>query len=101
MRIGDGSSDVFSSDLAPARQGSRAGSRERRRELPAMSSLPAENVRPGLAGARRRVVKIGSALLVAEAAGSIRHDWLDALTDDVAALMRRGTEVLQIGRAHV
>src|SRR3546814_11402731 len=80
MRISDWSSDVCSSDL------------ERRRELPAMSSLPAESVRPGLAGARRLVVKIGSALLVDEAAGSIRRDWLDALSDDVAALMRRGTE---------
>lgn len=73
-----------------------------------MSSLPAESVRPGLAGARRLVVKIGSALLVDEAAGSIRRDWLDALSDDVAALMRRGTEVLlvssgaiAVGRRHL
>src|SRR3546814_7199678 len=96
MRISDWSSDVCSSDL------------ERRRDLPAMSSRPAESVRPGRAGARRLVVKIGSALLVDEAAGSIRRDWLDALSDDVAALMRRGTEVLlvssgaiAVGRRHL
>src|SRR3546814_44021 len=48
------------------------------------------------------------ALLVDEAEGAIRRDWLDALADDVAALMRRGTEVLlvssgaiAVGRRHL
>jgi glutamate 5-kinase len=73
-----------------------------------MSTLPAASTQPGLAGARRLVVKIGSALLVDEAKGAIRRGWLDALTDDVAALMRRGTEVLlvssgaiAVGRRHL
>ena len=73
-----------------------------------MSTLPAERAQPGLASARRLVVKIGSALLVDEAAGAIRRDWLDALADDVAALIRRGTEVLlvssgaiAVGRRHL
>ena len=39
-----------------------------------------------LAKSKRLVVKIGSALLVDEATGRIRRDWLDALADDVAAL---------------
>ena len=43
----------------------------------------------GLAGARRIVVKIGSALLVEEASGTLHRTWLNALADDVAALARR------------
>ena len=43
-----------------------------------------------LQDARRVVVKIGSALLVDEAAGTVRRAWLDALTDDIAALKAGG-----------
>ena len=62
----------------------------------------------GLAAARRLVVKIGSALLVDEPDGAIRRAWLDALADDVAALLRRGAEVMlvssgaiAVGRRHL
>jgi len=62
----------------------------------------------GLAAARRLVVKIGSALLVEEPDGAIRRAWLDALADDVADLVRRGTEVMlvssgaiAVGRRHL
>ncbi len=72
-----------------------------------MTGLPAENAQPGLSDARRLVVKIGSALLVDEE-GNLRRQWLDALTDDVAALMKRGSEVLlvssgaiAVGRRHL
>lgn len=41
-----------------------------------------------LVGARRLVVKIGSSILVDEARGEVRHDWLEALADDVARLHR-------------
>jgi len=51
---------------------------------------------PGLAQARRLVVKIGSALLVDDATGSLRRDWLDALADDIAALHARGVQVLVV-----
>ena len=61
-----------------------------------MTGLPVESAHPKLDSARRLVVKIGSALLVDDTQGTIRRDWLDALTDDVAALMRRGTEVLLV-----
>ena len=42
----------------------------------------------GLAGARRVVVKIGSVLLVEQDSGTIHRTWLNALADDVAALVR-------------
>jgi glutamate 5-kinase len=61
-----------------------------------------------LADARRMVVKIGSILLVDEDAGTIRHDWLDALADDVAAAHAKGQEVIvvssgaiAVGRRHL
>jgi glutamate 5-kinase len=47
-----------------------------------------------LAGARRVVVKIGSALLVDDASGTLRRTWLDALADDVARLRARGQDVV-------
>ncbi len=67
-----------------------------------------QSTRPTLAEARRLVVKIGSALLVDEATGDIRRKWLDSLADDVAALKRRGVEVMivssgaiAVGRRHL
>jgi glutamate 5-kinase len=61
-----------------------------------------------LATARRIVVKIGSSLLVDEESGQIRRKWLDALCTDVAALRRRGSEVIvvssgavAVGRRHL
>ncbi len=60
-----------------------------------------------LAAARRVVLKIGSALLVAED-GEIRRAWLDALVDDVARCRRRGQELIivssgaiAVGRRHL
>ncbi|MCC0056721.1 MAG: glutamate 5-kinase [Rhodobiaceae bacterium] len=47
----------------------------------------------GLAGFRRVVIKIGSALLVDQKDG-LREDWLNALADDVAMLTARRTGVL-------
>lgn len=61
-----------------------------------------------LSGAKRIVVKIGSALLVDEATGEIRRDWLDALTDDIASLRDQNKEILvvssgaiAVGRRHL
>jgi glutamate 5-kinase len=69
-------------------------------------SRPAET--SPLADARRIVVKIGSALLVDQKTGKVRHDWLHALADDVADLRGRGKEVLivssgaiAVGRRHL
>ena len=57
---------------------------------PAKDRSPA----PGLAGAKRIVVKIGSALLVDEGSGEVRRDWLDALADDIAECRAAGQEIL-------
>ena len=60
-----------------------------------------------LTQARRVVLKIGSALLVAED-GEIRRAWLDRLVDDIARTQRRGQELIvvtsgaiAIGRRHL
>ena len=61
-----------------------------------------------LAAGRRLVVKIGSALLVDEADGTIRRDWLAALVEDIAGCRKAGQEVLivssgaiAVGRQHL
>ncbi|MCK6450725.1 MAG: glutamate 5-kinase [Alphaproteobacteria bacterium] len=61
-----------------------------------------------LASARRIVLKIGSALLVDEATGKVRRQWLAALADDIAAARQRGQDVLivssgaiAVGRHHL
>jgi len=48
------------------------------------------------ASSKRLVVKIGSSILVDEAQGQIRRDWLEALTGDVARLHRAGCEVVLV-----
>ncbi|WP_421994018.1 glutamate 5-kinase [Reyranella sp.] len=61
-----------------------------------------------LLDARRLVVKVGSSLLVDEAKGEIRRDWLEALADDVARLHAKGCEIvlvssgaIRLGRTHL
>ncbi|MBM3649860.1 MAG: glutamate 5-kinase [Alphaproteobacteria bacterium] len=61
-----------------------------------------------LQDAKRLVVKIGSSILVDEARGEVRRDWLENLTDDVARLHERGCEVvlvssgaIRLGRTHL
>ena len=49
-----------------------------------------------LASSKRLVVKIGSSILVDEARGDIRKDWLEALSADVARLHRAGCEVVLV-----
>jgi glutamate 5-kinase len=60
-----------------------------------------------LAGARRLVVKIGSALLVDDG-GLVRQAWLDTLVDDIVRCRARGQEVIvvssgaiAVGRRHL
>ncbi|MFQ5773687.1 MAG: glutamate 5-kinase [Kiloniellaceae bacterium] len=62
----------------------------------------------GLTGHKRLVVKIGSVLLVEQEAGTIHRAWLNALSDDVARLVKDGTEVILVssgaiaaGRRHL
>ncbi|KAA5604677.1 glutamate 5-kinase [Roseospira marina] len=54
-----------------------------------------------LRAARRIVVKIGSALLVDDRTGKTHRTWLDALTDEVALLRRRGQEVILVSSGAV
>jgi glutamate 5-kinase len=49
-----------------------------------------------LASSKRLVVKIGSSILVDEAKGQIRRNWLEALTGDVARLHKAGCEVVLV-----
>jgi glutamate 5-kinase len=49
-----------------------------------------------LADAQRLVVKVGSALLVDEAAADLREAWLDGVATDIAALRARGVEVIVV-----
>ena len=56
---------------------------------------------PDPAGARRMVVKIGSALLVDEATGRLRERWLAALAGDIAAWRRRGCEVTVVSSGSI
>ena len=57
--------------------------------LPAKMSLR-------LTAARRIVVKIGSALIVDPATAAPRTQWLHSVTEDIAALTARGTEVIVV-----
>jgi glutamate 5-kinase len=52
--------------------------------------------KPSLASAKRLVVKIGSALVVDETTGALRTAWLASVAADIAALRRRGAEVIVV-----
>ena len=54
-----------------------------------------------LKGAKRVVVKIGSALLVSAEDGQLRKDWLSSLAEDVAVLKRRGTDVVIVSSGSI
>jgi glutamate 5-kinase len=51
---------------------------------------------PSLDRFTRIVVKVGSSLLVDRARGALKQDWLDALVADLAALHRRGVDILVV-----
>ncbi|MCV2864180.1 glutamate 5-kinase [Albidovulum sediminicola] len=55
---------------------------------------------PDVAGARRLVVKIGSALLVDRERG-LKIDWLKGLAEDVAAARARGTQVILVSSGSI
>jgi len=52
-------------------------------------------------GAKRVVIKIGSALLVDQSTGMVRRDWLAALSQDVAMLRARGAQVLIVSSGSI
>jgi glutamate 5-kinase len=61
----------------------------------ASRSTPDLDAAAALAAARRLVVKVGSALLVADG-GAVRRPWLDRLAADVARCRARGQEVILV-----
>jgi glutamate 5-kinase len=75
--------------------------------MTASKQAPAPTPAAALAAARRIVLKIGSALLVADD-GEIRRAWLGSLVDDVARCRLRGQELIivssgaiAVGRRHL
>lgn len=54
-----------------------------------------------LIDAKRLVVKIGSALLVDAKTGALRKDWLTSLAADVAAIRKRGTDVILVSSGSI
>lgn len=54
-----------------------------------------------LSDAHRLVVKIGSALLVDRATGTLRVDWLEGLADDVARLRGQGCDVVLVSSGSI
>ncbi|WP_158816555.1 glutamate 5-kinase [Methylocapsa sp. S129] len=51
---------------------------------------------PSLDRFNRIVVKVGSSLLVDRTRGALKQEWLDALVADLAALHRRGADILVV-----
>jgi glutamate 5-kinase len=51
---------------------------------------------PSLDSFNRIVVKVGSSLLVDRAKGALKQEWLDALAVDLAALHKRGADLLVV-----
>ncbi|MGB3274175.1 MAG: glutamate 5-kinase [Xanthobacteraceae bacterium] len=56
---------------------------------------------PALKDFRRIVVKVGSSLLIDQAAGEVKEGWLTALADDIASLHREGREVLVVSSGSI
>ncbi len=54
-----------------------------------------------LKDAKRLVVKIGSALLVDAQTGKLRRAWLESLAADVAAIRKRGTDVILVSSGSI
>jgi glutamate 5-kinase len=56
---------------------------------------------PSLDQFKRIVVKVGSSLLVDRGRGAAKREWLEGLADDLAALHRRGADVLVVSSGAV
>ena len=56
---------------------------------------------PSLDSFRRIVVKVGSSLLVDPGEAAVKRDWLERLADELAALHRRGADVLVVSSGAV
>jgi len=61
-----------------------------------VNSASTAKPQPQLDRFARIVVKVGSSLLVDRARGALKQDWLDALAADLAALHKRGADLLVV-----
>lgn len=68
---------------------------------PGRSKPGQRDQRSQLAGAKRLVIKIGSALLTEAETGAVRRTWLDTLADDVAAWRKTGCDVVIVSSGAV
>ncbi len=59
-------------------------------------TIPRPSSSSPLAGARRIVVKVGSALLTDQETGRINRAWLDSLIEDLLRLRKRGQQVILV-----
>jgi glutamate 5-kinase len=66
-----------------------------------IAAADASLARPEWTGARRIVVKIGSALLSDRATGTLKAAWLASLMEDVAELMRQGRDVVLVSSGSI
>ena len=69
--------------------------------MAAVSFIMGDIVLPRLDQFKRIVVKVGSSLLVDRARGEAKRAWLHGLADDLAALHRRGADVLVVSSGAV
>jgi glutamate 5-kinase len=69
--------------------------------MAAVSLAMSDVTLPQLDQFKRIVVKVGSSLLVDRARGEVKRDWLHGLADDLAALHRRGADVLVVSSGAV
>ena len=56
---------------------------------------------PALTSFRRIVVKVGSSLLVDQARGAAKREWLEALADDLAGLYQQGCDVMVVSSGSI
>lgn len=59
------------------------------------------NAQTSIHNARRIVIKIGSALLANVETGSVKQDWINALSHDVKALLSQGKEIIIVSSGGV
>jgi glutamate 5-kinase len=65
------------------------------------AAAEARLARPEWTGARRIVVKIGSALLAERETGALKREWLASLMHDVTELVRQGREVVLVSSGSI
>ena len=66
-----------------------------------LAPSPTHQIRSEWSGARRIVVKVGSALLVDRSTGKLKSDWLESLAGDVARLSALGKQIILVSSGSI